>query len=74
MARQADGQIDRQMDRRTERQGWAGQFVHIYYLLEREGIKPPSRQVEEFPLREELENCCLNNTNVSGGHSCSKGG
>lgn len=31
---------------------------HVYYLLEKEGIKPPSHQVEAFPLKEELKNYC----------------
>lgn len=43
---------DRQTDR-TETQGLAEslRFVHVYYLLEKEEIKPPSHQAEEFPLK-----------------------
>lgn len=46
---------DTQMDRQTEKQGQAGKFVrHVYYLLEKEEIKPPSRRVGEFPLRKKV--------------------
>ena len=57
-----DWQSDKWADRETDKDRQVGMYMGMfnkvlvivcYYLLGKEGIKPPSRQVEEFSLKEE---------------------